>query len=135
MSRNIDFQPPGYDVEEGPREVKLTYLDTMGRPVIVARASNLVEQHVQDFTLQYSFQSMMLLQEPLLIVAALFIFFLCVIIIVRLDFSITEVGVGPGLCRGVEQRKASLVGRGKGARPPLSGTAFLPPFGDILLKV
>ncbi len=67
----------------------------MGRPVIVARATNLVEQHVQDFTLQYSFQSVMLLQEPLLIVAALFIFFLCVIIIVRLDFSITEVRMWP----------------------------------------
>ena len=89
--RNLDFRPPSYDVEEGSQEVKLTYLDTMGRPVIVARASNLVEQHVQDFHLYYSFQSVMLLQEPLLIVAALLIFFLCVIVIVRLDFSITEV--------------------------------------------
>ena len=92
--RNLDFRPPSYDVEEGSQEVKLTYLDTMGRPVIVARASNLVEQHVQDF---YLFQSVMLLQEPLLIVAALLIFFLCVIVIVRLNFSITEVSkVGGG---------------------------------------
>ena len=91
VCRNIDFQPPGYEVHEESREMKLTYLDTVGRPVIVARASDLVEQHVQDFSVHYQFQTVMLLQEPLLIVVALLIFFLFVIVIVRLDFSITEV--------------------------------------------
>ena len=36
-------------MEEGKREVHYTYLDTVGRPVIVARKTNLVEQHIQDF--------------------------------------------------------------------------------------
>lgn len=74
-----------------PQEVKLTYLDTVGRPVVICRADNLVEQHVQDFELHYSFESYMLLQEPVLIVTALLVFFLCVISIVRMDFSISEV--------------------------------------------
>ena len=73
------------------QELKLTYLDTVGRPVIVCRAENLVEQHIQEFELHYTFERVMLLQEPLLMVVALYLFFLLVIVIVRLDFAITKV--------------------------------------------
>ena len=93
VPRNIDFRPPQYDVELADQEVKLTYLDTVGRPVVVCRARNLVEQHIQDFELHYTFERVMLLQEPLLIVVALYLFFLFVIVLVRLDFSITKVCV------------------------------------------
>ena len=93
LLRNVDFRPPAYDVELAEHEVKLTYLDTVGRPVVVAKARNLVEEHIQDFELHYTFERVMLLQEPLLIVLALFLFFLFVIVLVRLDFSITKVCV------------------------------------------
>ena len=89
--RNIDVRSPPYDVELSEQEVKLTYLDTVGRPVVVCKASNLVEQHIQDFELHYTFERIMLLQEPLLMVVALYMFFLFVIVLVRLDFSITKV--------------------------------------------
>ena len=90
-------------------ELLQTYLDTVGRPVVVVKASNLVEQYIQDFTvrslllslglyiipsllqLTYEFQTWMLLQEPLLVVVALYGFFLLIIVIVRFDFSITKV--------------------------------------------
>jgi len=36
-------------MEEGNRELHFTYLDTVGRPVVVAHKTNLVEQHIQDF--------------------------------------------------------------------------------------
>ena len=36
-------------MEEGHRELHFTYLDTVGRPVVVAHKTNLVEQHIQDF--------------------------------------------------------------------------------------
>lgn len=36
-------------MEEGKRELHFTYLDTVGRPVVVAHKTNLVEQHIQDF--------------------------------------------------------------------------------------
>lgn len=36
-------------MEEGKRELHYTYLDTIGRPVVVVQKSNLVEQHIQDF--------------------------------------------------------------------------------------
>ena len=92
LFRDIFFHSP-YDVKEQPRELKFTYLDTIGRPVVVVRAENLVEQHIQDFVVTYTFNTVMLLQEPLLVVAALYLFFLLVIIAVRLDFSITEVRI------------------------------------------
>ena len=36
-------------MDKGNRELHFTYLDTVGRPVVVAHKTNLVEQHIQDF--------------------------------------------------------------------------------------
>ena len=84
-----------------------TYLDTIGRPVVVITKNNLVEQHIADFEvwcavigviclcyfiqLSYDFQLYLLLQEPLLVVTALLVFFFSIIVCVRLDFAIAEV--------------------------------------------
>ena len=70
-----------------------TYLDTIGRPILEVTKKNLVENHIEDFTISYSFNSIMLLQEPMLLFTAFFILFVVVIIVVRLDFSIVEVSV------------------------------------------
>ena len=95
-------------MEEDERTLHFTYLDTVGRPVIQFRKTNLVEEHIEDFEvsgydgtvlrgpillfqLHYVFQMPLLLQEPLLVVGGLLLFFLLIIIIVRLDFSITKV--------------------------------------------
>ena len=43
------FEAP-YGVEQQPNDLMQTYLDTVGRPVVVVTANNLVEQHIQDFT-------------------------------------------------------------------------------------
>ena len=48
VHRNIAFQPP-YLVDQQPDEIIQTYLDTVGRPVVVVKGRNLVEQHIQDF--------------------------------------------------------------------------------------
>ena len=45
---NIDFKAP-FEVDRSPLELHYTYLDTMGRPVVIAHKKNLVEQHIQDF--------------------------------------------------------------------------------------
>ncbi|KAK3103927.1 hypothetical protein FSP39_022971 [Pinctada imbricata] len=88
-SKGMKLKTP-YDVNQGNSELHFTYLDTVGRPVIVAYKSNLVESHIQDFELHYTFQKMLLLQEPLLVVGAFYLLFLLVIIYVRMDFSITK---------------------------------------------
>jgi hypothetical protein len=52
--RNLHFKAP-FPTERGKDELHFTYLDTVGRPVIVARKKNLVEGHIQDFKVQHVF--------------------------------------------------------------------------------
>lgn len=88
-SKNIQVKIP-YAVDRLSDELHYTYLDTVGRPVVVLQKSNLVEQHIQDFEVHYNYQKVLMLQEPLLVVVALYLLFILVIIYVRLDFSITR---------------------------------------------
>lgn len=71
-------------------QVLKSYLDTFGRTVIVLKKSNLVENHIQDFEIHYSYNRLLMLQEPLLIVGALFLLCLVIVIYVRLDFNLTK---------------------------------------------
>lgn len=45
--RNIHVDTP-YKIDRMPNQLHYTYLDTFGRPVLVATKSNLVEHHIQD---------------------------------------------------------------------------------------
>jgi len=87
--KNIEVRAP-FDVQREDDSLHYTYLDTSGRPVVVLSKKNLVEQHIQDFEVHYTFQRWQLLQEPLLIVGAFYLLFIAVIVYVRLDFSITK---------------------------------------------
>lgn len=87
-SKKISVNMP-YQAERLEDSLHYTYLDTTGRPVISFRKKNVVEPHIQDFTLSYNFNRLLLLQEPLLVVGAFFLLFFTVILIARLDFSIT----------------------------------------------
>lgn len=86
---NIDLVTP-YPVKRLSDSLHHTYLDTTGRLVITLTKNNLIENHIQDFHLRYKFSSVLMLQEPLLVVIALYSLFLLVIMYVRLDFSIAK---------------------------------------------
>lgn len=88
-ARNVHLDTP-YSIDRSPDQLHYTYLDTFGRPVLVATKNNLVEQHIQDMVVHYTFNKILMLQEPLLVVGAFYILFFTVIIYVRLDFSITK---------------------------------------------
>ncbi|KAJ8361107.1 hypothetical protein SKAU_G00176320 [Synaphobranchus kaupii] len=88
-ARNVHVDTP-YPINRVKDQLHYTYLDTFGRPVLVATKSNLVEQHIQDVVVHYTFNKILMLQEPLLVVGAFYILFFTVIIYVRLDFSITK---------------------------------------------
>jgi len=45
---DIEFIAP-YTVERKPNEMHYTYLDTVGRPVVVIHKKNAVQNHIQDF--------------------------------------------------------------------------------------
>lgn len=88
-STNIKLITP-YSVNRLPDELHYTYLDTVGRPVIVFKKKNLVENHIHDFNLKYTFSKVLMIQEPLLIVGFLYVLFVLVIVWMRLDFAITK---------------------------------------------
>ncbi len=83
----MEFFAP-YPVERGDNQLHFTYLDTVGRPVIVIHTKNTVENHIQDFQLKYKFQKLMILKEPLVIVASFLAIFTLIILVVRIDFSL-----------------------------------------------
>jgi len=87
--KDIQVKTP-FGVQQEKKELHYTYLDTVGRPVIVLKKNDVVENHIQDMEIYYNFQKLLLLQEPLLIVGSFYLLFLLVIIVVRLDFSITK---------------------------------------------
>lgn len=62
-SRNIQVDSP-YEISRAPDELHYTYLDTFGRPVIVAYKKNLVEQHIQDIVVCDSTSILCLLRLP-----------------------------------------------------------------------
>lgn len=86
---NIQVKTP-YPTARDKDGLHFTYLDTIGRPIITMHKDNLVEQHIQDFELRYTFAKYMLLQEPLLVVIAFYLLFILVIVYVRMDFSISK---------------------------------------------
>lgn len=90
-STNIEFVAP-YSVERKKNELHFTYLDTVGRPVVVINKKNAVDNHIQDFQIKYTYNKNMMISKPLLLVGAFFLIFLVVIFIVRVDFSITHAG-------------------------------------------
>uniref|UniRef100_A0A914X1M5 Dolichyl-diphosphooligosaccharide--protein glycosyltransferase subunit 1 n=1 Tax=Plectus sambesii TaxID=2011161 RepID=A0A914X1M5_9BILA len=88
-AKNIKLDPP-YKVKRSPDELHYTYLDTTGRPVIIAHKTNLVEAHVQEFTLHYDFDRTGLWREPFIAIIAFYILFVAVIVWVRFDFTIAS---------------------------------------------
>lgn len=88
-SENLRLTTP-YPMVRLPNSRHSTYLDTKGRPVVTVTQKNLVENHIQDFELDYVFPRILMLQEPLLVTVALYILFLLVIIYVRIDLSISK---------------------------------------------
>lgn len=48
---------------------KFTYLDTVGRPVLVLQKSNVVPEHHKQFAVDYSFGFLGMIREPFLLVS------------------------------------------------------------------
>ncbi|GAB0091847.1 Dolichyl-diphosphooligosaccharide--protein glycosyltransferase subunit 1 [Sergentomyia squamirostris] len=88
-SKNIKLITP-FSVTRHSDSLHYTYLDTFGRPVISFTKRNLVENHIGDLNLKYSYSRIMMLQEPLLVVGFFMILFVLVIIWMRLDFTISR---------------------------------------------
>jgi len=86
---DISYQAP-FPVDKTSTATHFTYLDTFGRPVFILEKSNLVDAHDRYFQITYRFSQLAMLREPLLLVAAFFIFAVFVMVYVRIEFTIGE---------------------------------------------
>ncbi|KAG2439265.1 hypothetical protein HXX76_004626 [Chlamydomonas incerta] len=79
-----------YDMDQST-DVKFTYLDTTGRPVLVLHRANVASpEHSAKFSVEYSFGAVSILREPLLLISVFFCLFAAVIAYNRLEFTITR---------------------------------------------
>lgn len=88
--RNIDVATP-FPIDGTSSDVHYTYLDTTGRPVLVLTKKNVVSELDRHFQVTYNFSKLSMLYEPLLLIVAFFIFFLFVMVYVRIEFHIGPV--------------------------------------------
>eukprot|EP00043_Microstomoeca_roanoka_P013134 m.128709 g.128709 ORF g.128709 m.128709 type:complete len:456 (+) comp15677_c1_seq1:133-1500(+) len=77
-----------FPVDSQSSDVLVTYFDTTGRPVVILTKSNLVEEHMQDFTVSYTLPATAIVREPVMAVAFFFVLFVVAIVLNRLDFSL-----------------------------------------------
>ncbi|RZF48193.1 hypothetical protein LSTR_LSTR006160 [Laodelphax striatellus] len=88
-SYDIELSTP-FPVTRLDDESYYSYLDAQGRPVVVLKMTNIVENHIQDFELNYKFSKVTMIFEPLLVCLVLFIVFICAIIYFHADFTISS---------------------------------------------
>jgi oligosaccharyltransferase complex subunit alpha (ribophorin I) len=70
-------------------ESHFTYLDFTGRPVVVIKKRNVVNEHDQPIYVLYRFSKINMLQEPILLITAIFVILFSFILISRIDLSVT----------------------------------------------
>ncbi|CEF64693.1 Dolichyl-diphosphooligosaccharide--protein glycosyltransferase subunit 1 [Strongyloides ratti] len=88
-SSNIKLVTP-FSVTKLPADIHFTFLDTVGRPVTVFEVTNVVDNHVQNFSLSYKYSITFLFMDVGIAIGAFATLFAVVIFITRLDFSIVK---------------------------------------------
>lgn len=85
---NIAVDTP-FPVDAQESDVKVTYFDTVGRPVVVLKKTNLVEEHMEDFSVSYTMPPGATLREPIMAVVFFLVLFVAAVALNRLSLSIT----------------------------------------------
>ncbi|CAL1374267.1 unnamed protein product [Linum trigynum] len=71
-------------------ETKYSYLDVVGRPVLVLEKKNVVPEHNTLFQVYYSFNPVFMLAEPLMLVSTVFFLFAACVAYLHIDVSIRK---------------------------------------------
>ncbi|EGC36843.1 hypothetical protein DICPUDRAFT_91755 [Dictyostelium purpureum] len=72
------------------REIRKTYLDTVGRPVIVLNVRDTSFENYRYIQVTYNLSSLSIFHEPLLVIGAVFTFCLFIMFYSRFDLSINK---------------------------------------------
>jgi len=89
FSSNIRWVTP-FEVDEQTNDIHVTYLDTIGRPVLILNKKNVMRLHDQYFQVIYNYSSIYSLQEPFIIFFAFFLFFVASMAYMRIELSIGD---------------------------------------------
>lgn len=87
-----------------PLSPRYSYLDTAGRPVLVVRATNLVDDISGDFLVHYRMAPLAAVREPTLLIGTLALLFAGIVAWLRLDLSLSR---GAGWVAGQKRAAAS----------------------------
>ncbi|XP_072972760.1 dolichyl-diphosphooligosaccharide--protein glycosyltransferase subunit 1B [Typha angustifolia] len=71
-------------------ETSYSYLDVVGRTTVVLKKKNVVPDHNIPFQVYYDFNPIFMLAEPLMLVSAVFLFFIACIAYLHIDLSIRK---------------------------------------------
>uniref|UniRef100_A0A0E0DKE2 Dolichyl-diphosphooligosaccharide--protein glycosyltransferase subunit 1 n=1 Tax=Oryza meridionalis TaxID=40149 RepID=A0A0E0DKE2_9ORYZ len=69
-------------------ETSYSYLDVVGRTTVVLKKRNVVGEHNVPFQVYYEFNPIFMLAEPLMLISAVFLFFVACIAYLHMDLSI-----------------------------------------------
>lgn len=72
------------------QDIRQTYLDTKGRPVVVLHKRNAVPDHDVPFTVSYTFARILMLREPLMLITAFAVLFAGVVAYSRCEFTLVR---------------------------------------------
>lgn len=71
-------------------ETKYSYLDVVGRTVVVLEKKNVVPMHNSPFQVYYTFNPIFMLAEPLMLASVFFLFFVACLAYLHIDLSIRK---------------------------------------------
>ncbi|GLT88855.1 hypothetical protein SLE2022_068640 [Rubroshorea leprosula] len=71
-------------------ETKYSYLDVVGRTVVVLEKKNAIPVHNVPFQVYYTFKPIFMLAEPLMLASAFFLFFMACVAYLHIDLSIRK---------------------------------------------
>lgn len=71
-------------------DTKYTYLDTAGRPVLILKLANMVDEIGGEFVVHYKMAPFAAFREPALLIGTLALLFACAIAYLRVDLSINK---------------------------------------------
>uniref|UniRef100_A0A5B7B7X1 Dolichyl-diphosphooligosaccharide--protein glycosyltransferase subunit 1 n=1 Tax=Davidia involucrata TaxID=16924 RepID=A0A5B7B7X1_DAVIN len=71
-------------------ETSYSYLDVVGRTVVVLEKNNVVPEHNSPFQVYYNFNPIFMLAEPMMLASAFFLFFMACVAYLHVDLSIRK---------------------------------------------
>ena len=85
---NIKAKVP-FSVQQS-QDIRQTYLDTTGRPVVVLHKQHVVPDHDVPFSVTYTFSRLMMLREPSMLITAFALLFAGIVAYSRCEFTISR---------------------------------------------